>query len=153
MESIVSTFHIDWKIIIAQAVNFAVVFVVLYIFALKPLQKLMTERSERINKGLTDAKANALMLEQSKKEHEEILAKARVEAQKIFESGKKETEGKKIEMIEEAKQEVATIIVSGRRTLEMDKIKIVADAKKEIVELTMLTTEKLLKSKQNLNDL
>ena len=48
MDSIISTFHIDWKIIIAQAINFGVVFIVLYIFALKPLSKLMNERAEKI---------------------------------------------------------------------------------------------------------
>ena len=56
MESIISTFHIDWKIIIAQMINFVIVFVVLYIFALKPLSKLMKERGEKIAKGIDDAK-------------------------------------------------------------------------------------------------
>ena len=54
MDSIINTFHIDWKIIIAQAVNFGIVFVVLYIFALKPLNKLMAERAEKIKKGVED---------------------------------------------------------------------------------------------------
>ncbi len=52
MESIISTFHIDWKIIIAQAVNFAVVFIVLYIFALKPLSKLMAEEVRKFQREL-----------------------------------------------------------------------------------------------------
>ena len=64
MESIISTFHIDWKIIIAQVINFAIVFVVLYIFALKPLSKLMKERSEKIAKGIDDAKTNAKLLDE-----------------------------------------------------------------------------------------
>ena len=77
MESIVSTFHIDWKIIIAQAVNFGIVFTVLYIFALKPLSKLMSERSERIAKGVNDAKENAVVLEKTRVEYEQALSKAR----------------------------------------------------------------------------
>ena len=77
MQSIISTFHIDWKIIIAQAVNFAVVFVVLYIFALKPLNKLMSERSDKIKKGMNDAKANAALLEETKKLSDEILIKSK----------------------------------------------------------------------------
>ena len=55
MDSIISTFHIDWKIIIAQAINFVIVFAVLYFYALKPLSKLMKERSEKISQGLDDA--------------------------------------------------------------------------------------------------
>ena len=90
MDSIISTFHIDWKIITAQMVNFGVVFVVLYIFALKPLNKLMTERSEKIAKGVGDAKKSAEMLKATSLEYDEVLAKARIEANKIFQDGKKE---------------------------------------------------------------
>src|SRR3989344_1440310 len=127
MDSIISTFHIDWKIITAQMVNFGVVFVVLYIFALKPLNKLMTERSEKIAKGVGDAKKSAEMLKATSLEYDEVLAKARIEANKIFQEGQKEAEIKKASMLE--------------------------NAKTEIVNLTMLATEKLISSKQDLNNL
>ena len=153
MESIISTFHIDWKIIIAQAVNFGVVFVVLYIFALKPLSKLMAERSEKIAKGIDDAKANANLLEKTRAEYDEALQKARLEANKIFQDGKKEAEAKKTLMLEEAKKETTTIIENGKKMLEAEKTKMVEDAKKDIVNLAMLATEKLLSTKQDLNNL
>jgi len=153
MDSLISTFHIDWKIIVAQAINFGIVFVVLYIYALKPLGKLMKERSEKIAKGITDAKENAAILEKSRKEHEDILTKARKEAQVFFEEGKRETLAKKEAMIAEAKVEVGNIIESGKKTLEVEKVKMVAEAKKEIVFLAMLATEKLVSSKKDLNDL
>ena len=147
MESIISTFHIDWKIIIAQAVNFGVVFVVLYIFALKPLSKLMTERSEKITKGFDDAKMNATLLAKTRAEYDEALFKARVEANKIFQDGKKEAEAKKTLMLEEARNEVAVVIENGKKVLEAEKTKMVGEAKKEIVILAMKVTEKLIGSK------
>jgi F-type H+-transporting ATPase subunit b len=143
MESIISTFHIDWKIIIAQAFNFGVVFVVLYIFALKPLSKLMAERSEKIAKGFDDAKTNATLLEKTRAEYDEALAKARIEADKIFQDGKKEAEAKKALMLEEAKNEVAVVVENGKKVLEAEKTKMVGEAKKEIVTLAMKATEKL----------
>lgn len=147
MESIISTFHIDWKIIIAQAINFGVVFIVLYIFALKPLGKLMKERSEKIAKGIDDAKTNANLLEVSRAEYDKALAKARIEADKIFQDGKKEALTKKALMLEEAKQEVVVVIENGKKMLEAEKIKMVEEAKKEIVTLAMQATEKLIGSK------
>src|SRR3990167_907274 len=134
MESIISTFHIDWKIIIAQAVNFGVVFLVLYIFALKPLSKLMAERSEKIAKGVDDAKTNAALLEKTRTEYEEALSKARIEANKIFQEGRKEAEDKK--------KEVAGVIENGKKILEAEKVKMVGETKKEIVILAMQATEK-----------
>lgn len=153
MESIISTFHIDWKIIIAQIINFGVVFVVLYIFALKPLSKLMTEREEKIAKGMEDAKVNESMLKKTRAEYDEVLVKARKEANIIFQDVKKEAESKKILMLEDAKNQVTEIIKNGKKTLENEKTKMVEDAKKDITTLAMLATEKILSSKQDLNSL
>ncbi len=153
MESIISTFHIDWKIIIAQMINFVVVFVVLYIFALKPLSKLMAERAEKIKGGIDDAKKNAEILKSTTAEYEAVLAKAKIEANKIFTEGKKEAETKKTKMLDDAKAEVASLISNGKKILEAEKMKMVEEAKKEIVNLAMSATEKLIKSKQDLNNL
>jgi F-type H+-transporting ATPase subunit b len=147
MDAIIETFHIEWKIIIAQAINFAVVFVILYLFALKPLSKLMSERSERIAKGIDDAKANADILTRTETEYNEAIAKAKSEAAKIFQEGKKEADAKRTEMLDKAKDEVASVIESGKKVLEAEKIKMVAEAKKEIVTLTLQATEKLLGAK------
>lgn len=153
MESIISTFHIDWKIIIAQAINFGVVFVVLYIFALKPLGKLMAERSDKIAKGIDDAKTNASVLAKTEEEYNVAIAKAKAEANKIFQEGKKEAETKRAQMLEDAKNEVSVVIENGKKTLEADKARMVEEAKKEIVNLAMLATEKLIKTKQDINSL
>jgi F-type H+-transporting ATPase subunit b len=153
MESIVSAFHIDWKIIIAQLLNFGVVFVVLYLFALKPLVKIMLERSQKISQGVDDAKTNAVLREAAEKEYEDALAKAREEANKIFLAGKKEAEIKKAQMMEEAKHEVATMIEGGKKTLMAEKTQMVNEAKKEIVSLVTLAAEKLISSKEGLNSL
>ena len=151
MNSIISTFHIDWKIILAQAVNFAIVFAVLYIFALKPLNKLMAERSDKIAKGVNDAKTNAELLTLTKAEYEAALAKARAEAQTIFQEGRKKADAKRAEMLEEAKAEVKTVIDNGKKTLEAEKNKMVEDAKKEIVALAMGAARKLLEKQNDKN--
>ena len=146
MDSFIETFHIDWKIIIAQVINFAIVLFVLQFLALKPLKKLMKERSERIQGGLNDAKVNAELLSKTKKEYDEIVSSARIEAHTIFQDGKKEAEAKKAEMIEEAKKEVDNMIINGKKVLESEKAKIIEEAKQEIVSLVVLSTEKLLES-------
>ncbi|MBI2476440.1 MAG: F0F1 ATP synthase subunit B [Candidatus Taylorbacteria bacterium] len=144
MDSIISTFHIDWRIIIAQAVNFGIVLAVLYFFALKPLNKLMKERAEKIAKGVTDAKTNAELLTATKAEYEAALARARAEAQTIFQEGRKKAEAKRTEMMEAAKTEVKTMVEGGKKTLEAEKTKMVEEAKKEIVSLAIAATQKML---------
>jgi F-type H+-transporting ATPase subunit b len=146
MDSFIETFHIDWKIIIAQAINFAIVLFILQYLALKPLKKLMSERTERIEGGLSDAAKNAEILKNTKKEYEEITAKARTEAHEIFQEGKLEAENKKKHLIESANKEVEAMIANGKKVLEAEKVKMVEEAKNEIVSLVVKATEKLLES-------
>ena len=144
MDSIINTFHIDFKIIIAQIFNFGIVFVILYIYAFKPLNKLMKERAEKIAKGIDDAKSNAQILNNTKSEYEKALTKARQEADKIFQEGKKEAEVKKVLMLEKAKEEVSMMVESGKKNLENEKIKMVKEATEEITSLSVKIAEKIL---------
>lgn len=149
MESFITTFHIDWKIIIAQAINFIIVFFILYFLALKPLKKLMSERTRNIENGLLNAKLNNEILNKTKKEYDEVLMKAKVEAHQFFQDSKKEAEEKKSKMIEEAAKEVENIIKNGKNILEGEKVKMIEEAKIEIVSLVVKATEKLLETTDN----
>jgi F-type H+-transporting ATPase subunit b len=144
MDSFITTFHIDWKIIIAQGINFIVVLAVLYFLALKPLKKVMSERTANIEKGLDDAKQNAILLENSRKDYEAVIAKAKLEAHELFQQGKIEAEDKKQEMIQKAQVEVDLMIANGKKSLEAEKAKMMDEAKKEIVALVVSATEKVL---------
>jgi F-type H+-transporting ATPase subunit b len=147
MEPLIATFHIDWKIIIAQMVNFAIVFVVLFWFALRPLMVLMQSRTNKILQGIKDAKTNSEVLAKSTAEYEASILKAKKEAQVLFEAGKKEAQSKKEQMLAETKVEVDKMIEGGKKILEAEKIKMLMEAKKELVDLVMLATEKVTGTK------
>jgi F-type H+-transporting ATPase subunit b len=153
MESLITTFHIDWKIIIAQVINFGIVFLVLYLFALKPLKKMMAEREEKISRGLTDAYSNAEMLAKTRQEYAEIINKARAEAQVLFEQGKKEAEMKKAEMLQNTKKEIDLMIMNGQKNLELEKARIMESAKKDMVHLVIRATEKIMEDKEGIESI
>ncbi len=144
MDSFIQTFHIDWKILIAQTINFVVIIGFIYYLTLKPIKKLMNERTERIEKGINDAKTNAELLDKTQKEYNSILSKARIEANQIFQDGKKEAENNKNQILESTKQEVKVMVASGKKVLESEKVKMIEEAKNEIVSLVVTATEKLL---------
>jgi len=147
MESIISTFHIDWKIIIAQAVNFGVVFVVLYIFALKPLGKLMEERSEKIGKGIEDAKKSNELLQKIDEEYKQNTIKLRqlsIDAQK--ELGK-DLEKLRAENIDRIKADNDAWTKKRLEQMEIDKKALVESAKNELVTLAMLAAKKIMEDK------
>src|SRR3989338_1514465 len=113
MESIINTFHIDFKIIFAQIFNFGIVFVVLYIYALKPLNKLMKERSDKI-------------VQEGKKEAENkktsMLEKTKDEVAIMIENGKKNLENEKIKMVAQATEEISSLSVKIAEKILGNKI-------------------------------
>ncbi len=144
MDSIISTFHIDWKIIIAQAINFVVVFVVLYIFALKPLGKLMAERAEKIKKGIDDSKKADELMQKATEEYKENTIKLRklsADAQKELQ---KDLEKLRAENLERIKKDNDEWNKNRIKQMEIDKKTLVESAKNELTSLAMLAAEKIM---------
>ena len=144
MDSLISTFHIDWHMIVAQVINFAVVFAVLYHFALKPLKKLMDERSATISGGLDNAKKQEELLKAQQEQYDKTLAVARAEAQNLMKEVKKDAEEKRAQILATAGEESKAIFENGKKQLEAEKVKMLDDAKKELVTLVVSATEKVL---------
>ena len=147
MESIISTFHIDWKIIIAQAINFAVVFAVLYVFALKPLGKLMAERSDKIAKGINDAKKSDELLKKATLEYEENTRKLRKLSVDAQEELQKDLEKLKTENLDRIKADNEEWMKKRKEQMELDKKALVEGAKNELVTLAMLAAEKIIEER------
>ena len=145
MEELISTFHIDWKLMIAQIVNFSIVFALLYWLAAKPLSKLMSDRTKEITDGLDNAKKAETEVKNANLKKDEIVREAKVSAKKIISIS--QADGK--EMIKEAKDkatlEKEEIIKQARLDAEKEKknsdeqvrveaSKLVAEGVKKIVE-------------------
>jgi F-type H+-transporting ATPase subunit b len=55
MQELLSQLGIDWQLLLSQAVNFLLLFIVLRIFVYKPLLKILHDRQTRIAEGITKA--------------------------------------------------------------------------------------------------
>jgi ATP synthase F0 subunit b len=144
MDSLITTFHIDFKIIIAQLINFAIVFAVLYWFALKPLMKVMSNRTETIEKGLNDAKVSADKLSQAEKEYSAMVIKARQESQEILKAAKEDATQNREQILKEAKEEVAKVVTQGKNQLAQEKLTMIQEAKAEVISLVVEGVKKVL---------
>jgi len=147
MESLISTFHLDVKLFIAQVINFAIVFSVLYFLAFKPLVKTMTDRTEKIDKSLKDADEIEKRLALTEKERNEIIAAAKKQANLIVEEADKRGEDRRNELILKAKEDIGQIINAEKEKIARDKAETLKDIKKEVADLVVLTVEKLLSEK------
>lgn len=144
MDSLISTFHIDWKIMLAQAINFGIVFLALWYFAIKPIRKLMDERSRKIAEGLAQGAQNAMLLADTQKAYDEALAQARKEGADILTEAKRNADLKRAELLKVAEADVEALMKNGKTSLQAEKQKMLDDAKKELGSMIIQATEKVL---------
>jgi F-type H+-transporting ATPase subunit b len=147
MDSLIETFHIDVKLLIAQIVNFGIVFGVLYFFALKPLVKIMQERSNSIEKSLDDAKKIDQRMKQTEEEYKAEIGRAKKDASAIIEKANLQAEARKSEMIAKAKEEIGQIINSEKEKIRSEKAAILKEIKGEVADLVAASMEKMLDEK------
>ncbi len=144
MDELIKTFHIDWKLIAAQLVNFAIVFFVLWKFALKPLMKAMTDREHTIAKSLSNAEEIEKKLTATNAEVAEHIREAKHQATAIMEQAKKQADAKRLEMLEKAKQEVSGLVSAAKNQIQAEKEEALRSAHLELSALVVSGVEKIL---------
>jgi F-type H+-transporting ATPase subunit b len=135
---------IDWRLFIAQLVNFSILAIVLYKLLYKPVLNVLENRKEKIEKGLKDAEKLGEELERTKELQAKEINKAKVEAREIIENAQKLAEEAGQEMKRKAKGEVEKLIGAARVQIIDEKEKMLAEAKKEIASLVLDISEKVI---------
>lgn len=143
MEELIKTFYIDWKLLIAQAVNFVIVMVVLLYFGLKPLMKLMNERSKKIEDGLKNAELIEEKLKNVEQERQTEIDKGRKEGQKIINESEKEAENLRVAKITKTKSDAEKIVKDAKKEIEFERQKMIQEIKSELGELVLLASDKI----------
>ncbi len=144
---VIGLFGLNWKLFLAQLVNFAIVLFVLWRWVFKPVVSGMEARTKKIEDSLNTAdKVNA-----ERDEFEQWKAKemvnARHEATAIITEAKITATQTKDQIIEQTKQEQQQILNQSKTELELQKQKTLEEAQSSIADLVIQSTEKLLRAK------
>jgi len=144
---ILNTFGVDVKLLVAQLINFAIVVVVLWFFAIKPLIKLTKSRNAEIVKGLSDAQTAAKRLDEVEKEVAELVNKSKNQADDILEEAKSRSEELRKSHVEKTKQEVAGLIAKAKEQINFEKENMVSEVRQDLAEIVVSSLHKILGEK------
>jgi F-type H+-transporting ATPase subunit b len=140
---------INGKILLAQIINFFILFWVLKKFAYKPVLSLLEERTKKIEKGLADAEKAHRKLEETEQKEKKVLTDAKKQAQEIIKKAEDQAEKNKEEIVAESKAKVEKLVVIAKKNIEEEKNKMIGEVKDEVAELVILATEKVTNKKIN----
>ena len=135
---------IDWKLLIAQIINFLVLLFLLNKFLYKPIIKALAERTKKIDTSLKQAQEIEQSLAQTKAKEEEILAQARSEHKKIIATAHELATQENLAHKLKTKEEINRIIAQAKFQIANEKQKSKQELKDETVELIILAIKKVL---------
>lgn len=143
MDDLIKTFHIDWKLLIAQMINFGVVLAVLAIFALKPLVKLMNDREKKIANGVKNAEEMQEKVKEVEKLKQEEIKKGRVEGQALINKAEKEAEGVRQEKLQRTITEIEKMANDARGRIREERDEMIKEGREELGALIASALKKV----------
>lgn len=141
---IANQFGVSLPTLIAQMVNFCLVAMALYYFAIKPVTKTLDERQKKIADGLQYAEEMKVQLAEAERERAAKVQQAAEEAQRILTEAREQSQ----ELIEKKTQEAATqaesMIRKASEATQLERQKMLSDVRKEVARLVVATSSKVL---------
>ncbi|MBR4100167.1 MAG: F0F1 ATP synthase subunit B [Clostridia bacterium] len=144
-----------WQIVVSL-INLVLLFLIVKRFLYKPVKKMLENRQNEVEKRYSDAeKANNEALE-NKKNYEEKLSAASVEADGIIQSAVDTAKAREKEIVSDAKLKAEGIILKAENDAKLAMLKAEDSIKQEIIDVSTVLAEKMLKreiSEQDHKDL
>ena len=134
-------FGVEWRLLVSQALSFAIVTTALYFFAFKPVMAMSDKRKAEIEKGLKDAAEARERLASAQAEADRKTAEAAIEATKTLERAREEAKLAVERAAAEATEKVAEIRRNAEAQIEKDRQQMRDNLKAELCTLVVKAAE------------
>ena len=130
--------------LIAQIVNFSILFGLLYMVAYKPILRMLDQRSEKVKESLEQTahiKEPAIHAEEESKRQIEAAGK---EGQEVIARAVRTGEEVRQQAQQEARQEAESLIGKARVEIQRERDDAIDELRGEVADLTILAAEKVI---------
>ena len=135
---------INWRLLIAQLVNFLILLAILYKFLYRPVLKFLDDRTKRIADSLHKADKIDLDFKEASAKREELLTHAKKEAAVILADAQARGEKTYKEKLAQTTAEAKQIVDKAKQAMLDEKTLAVKAAKSEIADMVVQATQKVL---------
>lgn len=147
MSELIAIFGIDWKLIVAQTINFLIVLGALTFFLYKPVMKMLTDREQKIAQGIKDAEAAEKARRKIEEEKGAIITSAHRESDEIVTRAQEEAKRERADIVAGAQQRAEDIVLSATKEGEELKRAKLKESESEVARTAILAAEKLIREK------
>ena len=140
IEQIARTFGVDWVHLIAQMISFAIVCLLLYRFAYRPILKVLGERRQLIAEGLANAEKIKAELAETEARRQEVMARASAQASQLIEEARAAAALLQAHETQKAIAAAEQIMLKAREAAAQEHARELAELKREVGRLVVETT-------------
>lgn len=141
---IAEEFGVQWPLLFAQIVSFAVVAYLLYRLGFKPVLATIDERQKKIAEGVQYAEEMKVKLAEAEQKQQETLRNASIQGQRMIDEARATSKELLEKQTREAAERGEQILRKAQEATELDRKKMMAEAREEIARLVVLTSSRVL---------
>ncbi|MCR4888864.1 MAG: F0F1 ATP synthase subunit B [Ruminococcus sp.] len=138
-----------WSIFEAVA-NVIILFVLLRIFLFKPINKIMDERTQSVQKNIDDAEKAKKEADELRQQYEDSISEAKEEASRIIMKAHDDAETERANIIQKSHEEADQIVNAASETIENERRRVLQQAQSQIADLAIEAASKIVGA--NLDD-
>ena len=132
-----------WNTLLSLA-NLVIIFLILKKFLFKPVQKVMAERRNQVDKIYAEAGEDLNTAKGLKREYEQRLASARQEADSLIKTATQSAQRKSDQIVAEANSQASHVKQKAEEEIAQQKKQMLKDVRSEISELAVDIASKVV---------
>ena len=130
--------------LLAQIVNFTILFGLLYMVAYKPVMKMLDERSRKIKESMEQTEFIKEQAEHAEEETKKRIEDAGKEGQEVIARAVRTGEEVRQQAQQEARGDAESLIARARTEIQRERDEAIDDLRREFADLTILAAEKVI---------
>ena len=131
--------------LVAYLINFILLLGILFIFAYKPLVRLMDQRAERIRESLEAADQARLEAASSKEAVEDALNEGRREGQRLMDQAREAAERFRSEEMARARNEAEAFVERAKADIQRERDAAVEEVRANFGDLAITAAERVIR--------
>ncbi len=135
---------INMPVLLAQIINFIILFGLLYLVAYKPIMRMLDERSRKIKDSMEQTEYIKQQAERAEGEAEKRIDAAAKEGQEAIARAVRTGEGVKREAQQQAKEEAEALVTRARAEIRRERDEAIDDLRKEFADITIAAAGKVI---------
>jgi len=147
MNQLFTAFGIDWRLLVIQAINFALLLSALTYFLYRPILRIIDERQKKVADGVRTAELADQKLADAKVEGDEMVGRAAREAEGLVATARARAEERSAEIVKLAEERAQATLKDAQVRAEEAERAALKKSQQEIARAAMLAAEKILREK------